>query len=267
MRILSYIPILEFWFWFHKIHIWVIFFSRKADRYYIIENILLQQLGGYIFIGITYYPPVSPGTHNFYEDVRGKPVLFVFPFLCHLILFYHLDDSRIHLFPLMLDNRLCLDILFYVNLMDPLIQSADPDTLILFFFQYVLKCFPFHSLVFTLQRYPFFLLSIIFLLIIPISISSLCFRHNYFKHFLHASDLICNSVFLDSNLSVRFIRVLLKFSVCLLSSEHFFFLLFYHWVHIYGIHGFSLDNVFSFIMHNIEYSWRTSDFYPIFILS
>lgn len=129
------------------------------------------------------------------------------------------------------------------------------------------KMFSFLFIVFTLQRYPFFLLSIIFLLIILISVSSLCFCHNYFKHFLHASDRICNSVFLDSNLSVRFIRVLLNFSVCLLSSEHFFFLLFYHWVHIYGIHGFSLDNVFSFIMHNIEYSWRTSDFYPIFILS
>ena len=119
MRILSYIPILEFLILVSQNPHLSNFFSRKADRYYIIENILLQQLGGYIFIGITYYPPVSPGTHNLYEDVRGKSVLFIFPFLCNLILFYHRDDSRILLFPLMLDNRLCLDILFYVNLMDP----------------------------------------------------------------------------------------------------------------------------------------------------
>lgn len=83
------------------------------------------------------------------------------------------------------------------------------------------KMFSFLFIGFHPSEIPIFP-SIIFLLIILISVSSLCFCHNYFKHFLHASDLICNSVFLDSNLSVRFIRVLLKFSVCLLSSEHFF---------------------------------------------
>ena len=74
--------------------------------------------------------------------------------LCNLILFYHLDDSRILLFPLMLDNRLCLDILFYVNLMDPFNLQTQ---ILLFFssFNMFLNIFLFHSLAFTLQRYPF----------------------------------------------------------------------------------------------------------------
>ena len=154
MRILSYISTLEFWILVSQNLYLSNFFPSKADRYYIIENILLEQVAWYIFIGITYYPPVSPGTQNFYEDVRGKPVLFVFPLLCNLILFYHLDDSRILLFPLMLDNRLCLDILFYVNLMDPFNLQTQ---ILLFFssFNMFLNIFLFHSLAFTLQRYPF----------------------------------------------------------------------------------------------------------------
>ena len=87
------------------------------------------------------------------------------------------------------------------------IQSADQDTLILFFFQYVLKYFSFPFIGFHPSEIPIFPSSIIFLLIILNSVSSLCFCHNYFKHFLHASDLICSSVFLDSNLSVRFMSL------------------------------------------------------------
>lgn len=161
--------------------------------------------------------------------------MFIFPFLCNLILFYYRDDSRILLFPLMLDNRLCLDILFYVNLMDPFNLQTK---ILLFFFQYVLKYFSFPFIGFHPSEIPIFPSSIIFLLIILNSVSSLCFCHNYFKHFLHASDLICSSVFLDSNLSVRFIRVLLKFSVCLLNSKHFFSVVLSLSSHLWNSWGF-----------------------------
>lgn len=142
------------------------------------------------------------------------------------------------------------------------------------FFHYVLV----HLLVFVLQGYRLFpsllLFFFFFWLVILISVSPLCFHHNYFKYFFPScrwSHLqLSLSNFLHSNLFFRFIKVFLssQFSSSTSTQKHFFLLLCHSGLELTSMASVvSLGNAFSCITHSTGPLWRALDFYLVFIFS
>lgn len=140
------------------------------------------------------------------------------------------------------------------------------------FFSFItsLNIFPSLFIIFCTSGIPIIsFLSILLLLIILIPMSALLSLQLFqvFLSFLPVSSCAGLSIFLNSTLFFRYIKVFLIFQF--VSTTQKLFLLFYHSVFELTSMAVmvSLGNEFSFIMHSIGYLWSTLDFYLVFILS